>query len=472
VPVFGQRPALSIDLSGSRPALKVVGATNCRYAVEWVAELPSAPPWQSLCDFVLATNPCAMIDTSAPSARFYRVKLKNPSLTVTDAQVQDLCSRLSDYLAVTNKIPEALVVGGSNTNVVTVADLYALMVKWLAAYRVGNVPPATVSIAQGNRGPAAPTGIETGTIYLADILTASVQDGGYLDAHGALPNCSTAAALQYSTKAMLWLYARTINWYQDHTATMPVYASVRAVAGPDSWTAPPPPTGIRVAVFTDPDGGSTTVSCVTSTVNILSTNGGFVVSTVTGAQIRSGALDNYDVVMFPGGSGTGEANALQQSGCAKVEQFVARGGGYVGTCAGAYLPALGYNTATTWLQIVDAQIIDVDHWDRGSGVVQVHSLNTNNVILAGFGEHFNAQYFSGPLLAPGGAASLPDYEAQAVFVTDIHDNGPAGVMPGKACMTTSVYQSGRCVLFSFHPELTPGLEQMDVRAVKWAAGKL
>ena len=45
-------------------------------------------------------------------------------------------------------------------------------------------------------------------------------------------------------------------------------------------------------------------------------------------------------------------------------------------------------------------------------------------------------------------------------------------MPGTTCITTSTYQSGRCVLFSFHPELTPGLEQMPVRAVKWAAGKL
>lgn len=63
-------------------------------------------------------------------------------------------------------------------------------------------------------------------------------------------------------------------------------------------------------------------------------------------------------MMFPGGGGTTQAKSLQQAGCAQVERFVARGGGYVGTCAGAFLAARGYNTETAWLEIVNAQIID------------------------------------------------------------------------------------------------------------------
>lgn len=92
--------------------------------------------------------------------------------------------------------------------------------------------------------------------------------------------------------------------------------------------------------------------------------------------------------------------------------------------------------------------------------------------MAGFPEYLWVHYFNGPLLAPGPSANPPPYEAEAVFVSDIHAHAPAGVMPGTTCITSSTYQSGRCVLFSFHPELTPGLEQMPVRAVKWAAGKL
>jgi hypothetical protein len=229
---------------------------------------------------------------------------------------------------------------------------------------------------------------------------------------------------------------------------------------------------LRVAIFSDPTGGSTDADCIQATVSILSTNSGFAPSTISAASIRTGGLAAYDVVMFPGGGGTAQATALQQTGCAAVEQFVANGGGYVGTCAGAYLAALGYNPQTSWLQIVDAQIIDVTHWNRGVGFAQVHIVCTNNPILAGFSEYITARYVNGPLLGPGNSPNLPDYEEDAVYVTDIHDNGPAGIMPGTTCMTCSTYQWGRCVLFSFHPELTPGLEQLDARAVKWCAGQL
>ncbi len=231
-------------------------------------------------------------------------------------------------------------------------------------------------------------------------------------------------------------------------------------------------TPLKVAIFSDSASGSTDAGCVDATLSILTTNSGFAPSTISAAAIRAGGLAAFDVVMFPGGGGTAQANALQQAGCAAVERFVAAGGGYVGTCAGAYLAALGYNSATAWLQLVDAQIIDVAHWDRGVAQVQVHLVNTNTPILRGFPEYITARYVNGPLLGPGNTPGLPDYEQDGVYVTDVHDNGPVGVMPGTTCMTTSTYQMGRCVLFSFHPELTPGLEQLDVRAVKWCAGQL
>jgi hippurate hydrolase len=228
---------------------------------------------------------------------------------------------------------------------------------------------------------------------------------------------------------------------------------------------------LRVAVFSDQEGGSTSVNCIKSTLRILSTNAGFHATTISPAAIRAGGLDDYDVVMFPGGSGAGQARALQKNGCAKVERFVARGGGFVGTCAGAYLAALGYSTETSWLELVNARAVDVEHWKRGGGSVQIKIVNISNLMLAGVSNTFSAQFFNGPLFVPGGSTNLPPYEQEAIYLSDIHSNAPAGVMPGTTCMTASRYQSGRCVLFSFHPELTPGLEPMEVRAVNWAAGQ-
>jgi len=47
--------------------------------------------------------------------------------------------------------------------------------------------------------------------------------------------------------------------------------------------------------------------------------------------------DNFDVVVFPGGYSSQQASGLGQQGLAAVKTFVSSGGGYIGTCAGAFL---------------------------------------------------------------------------------------------------------------------------------------
>ena len=187
------------------------------------------------------------------------------------------------------------------------------------------------------------------------------------------------------------LYLAPLTWN-------PSDAPAKPAAGSDAGTQSTASQGLKVAVFTDPDGGATAPNCVAATVSILSTNG-FEVTKISPAAIRAEGLKGYAVVMFPGGGGTTQAKSLQQAGCAQVERFVARGGGYVGTCAGAFLAGRGYNTETSWLEIVNAQMLDLAHWARGSGQARIHIINPTNAILAGFPE-----YSIGPLLqwaAPG-----------------------------------------------------------------------
>jgi len=47
--------------------------------------------------------------------------------------------------------------------------------------------------------------------------------------------------------------------------------------------------------------------------------------------------DAFDVVFFPGGSGKREFAGIGDDGVAAVRAFVSSGGGYIGTCAGAFL---------------------------------------------------------------------------------------------------------------------------------------
>ena len=58
-------------------------------------------------------------------------------------------------------------------------------------------------------------------------------------------------------------------------------------------------------------------------------------------DIRAGKLTGFDVVMFTGGSGSKQAEAIGEDGRAKVKEFVEAGGGYIGICAGAYLACSG-----------------------------------------------------------------------------------------------------------------------------------
>ena len=44
-----------------------------------------------------------------------------------------------------------------------------------------------------------------------------------------------------------------------------------------------------------------------------------------------------DVVVFPGGSGNGQAKAIGLAGLEALRKFVQAGGGYIGTCGGAFL---------------------------------------------------------------------------------------------------------------------------------------
>ena len=55
---------------------------------------------------------------------------------------------------------------------------------------------------------------------------------------------------------------------------------------------------------------------------------------VKGQDIRNGCLENYDILVCPGGSGS-PFEDLGLSGIENIRDFVNRGGGYYGTCAGA-----------------------------------------------------------------------------------------------------------------------------------------
>lgn len=221
---------------------------------------------------------------------------------------------------------------------------------------------------------------------------------------------------------------------------------------------------IRVAILETTD-GSTVEECVDRSVEILSVEPDIHVSRISPEQILEGYLNLYDVLILPGGTATGERNALGKSGVRGIEKRVAQGMGYIGVCAGAYVPAIGWNEKMQDIELLNARLYALDNWERGKQDVLCEARLADDQWIP-----FTIHFENGPLFFPGEDPYLPNYTSLARYLTDLHAPGkPAGEMVGRDAIVAARYGKGQVLLFSPHPELTPGLGWMLVEAVRWTS---
>jgi hypothetical protein len=189
---------------------------------------------------------------------------------------------------------------------------------------------------------------------------------------------------------------------------------------------------------------------------------------VCGEDIRGGALDQFNVLAVPGGSGSKEAASIGEDGRAHIRKFVEDGGGYIGICAGAYLATSGFSWG---LKILDAKTAS-PKWERGVGIVKLELTDRGREILGGRAGEFDCKYANGPILCPAGVESLPDYEPLAFFRTEMAKNGtPVGLMVNSPAIVAGLCGKGRVIAISPHPEQTPGLDEFIPHAVAWVANR-
>jgi hypothetical protein len=204
---------------------------------------------------------------------------------------------------------------------------------------------------------------------------------------------------------------------------------------------------LRVAVYNDVGGGDR------GTTNMelsLSDQDKYDVIRVDASDIRDGILNKVDVLIQPGGSGSKQGKQLEESGRDSIREFIKRGGGYLGVCAGAYLSTSFYDWS---LNILNAMVIDREHWARGSGDVVLNftedgkkffNLNVDTVVV---------QYNQGPLLSPYIMDDITPYKELATFKTEIAENdAPPGVMLGTTAIALGVYGNGKVISISPHFE--------------------
>jgi len=222
---------------------------------------------------------------------------------------------------------------------------------------------------------------------------------------------------------------------------------------------------IRVAVYA----GDGTGPSLEATFKALAGHAEVDVHEIKAEAIREGRLSRSDVLVVPGGSGGREGKGLGEKGREQIKEFIHKGGGYVGICAGAYLATCDYPWS---LHVLNARVVDREHWARGNGEVEITVSARGREVLGTRHETVSIHYAQGPLLAPGHHKELPGYETLATFRTQIAKNGaPKGVMPGTTAVAAGAFGKGRVLCFSPHPEETRGQHSLLLHGIAWAAGR-
>lgn len=222
---------------------------------------------------------------------------------------------------------------------------------------------------------------------------------------------------------------------------------------------------IKVGIYSGPGAPKSSVDAV---VNVLEPFPEVTAVILTGEDVGVLNLSSYDVLVFPGGSGSSQSKGIGEAGLKNVREFVNKGGGYVGICAGAYLACSNFSWG---LGILNAGTVS-SKWRRGQAILDLQLTDDGKPLLGDVKDAFKVRYHNGPILKPWTRTDIPPYTTLALFRTEVAENGsPAGVQINSPSHAIATFGEGRVFVSSPHPEGTPGLENFIPRGIFWAAGE-
>lgn len=190
-------------------------------------------------------------------------------------------------------------------------------------------------------------------------------------------------------------------------------------------------------------------------------------------DIKPEILEQFDVLVFPGGSGSKQAKAIGEQGREHIRQFAKKGGGVVGICAGAYLCSSHYDWS---LDLVNAAVFNKtvevpgkgkkSVWFRGPATDVDVEINEKGKQAVGLGGLHSIRYQNGPILSAGDHKSLPKYEVLAHFRSEngIYEQQKNTMIDAPAIVFAE-YGKGRVIAISPHFESTRGKESVVLKAI-------
>ena len=227
---------------------------------------------------------------------------------------------------------------------------------------------------------------------------------------------------------------------------------------------------IHVGVF-DKNGDSP--DCITDALEALRIDSGIEARTISAADIMSGAADDIDVFLFPGGSGRSETGSLGLLGQQKIIDKVKKEGkGVVGICAGAYI--LSETPGYPSLGLSAAQAIDIEHDHRGHGLVKFSLTEEGKKIFPELKDSaiYYSLYYEGPVLTPA-KGSKYSYTQLATMQSDVHTvaGTPANMTNNRPFVIITNVEKGKTASVVGHPEATQGMRWMIPRLVRVVANR-
>jgi len=243
----------------------------------------------------------------------------------------------------------------------------------------------------------------------------------------------------------------------------------------DVLTPPRPRETTFVALY---DGPGTSAGSVGRLGGIVDRAAGMVLHHLGPADVRPAVLEQFDVIVFPGGSGSKQARAIGPEGRKHVRSFVRQGGGYLGICAGAYLCSAHYSWS---LGLIDTAVFTGSReieglgskpmWYRGGpAMVKMQLTEQGKDLFPDVPEHVEVKYQNGPIVSPKQQPGLSPYTPLAYFRSEnVLYEPQRGTMVDTPAIVAGRFHQGRVISISPHPEAVQALQSIITESIRWLA---
>ena len=168
------------------------------------------------------------------------------------------------------------------------------------------------------------------------------------------------------------------------------------------------------------------------------------------ADVQSGKLAGYDVLVMPGGSGYDRYTQLREEGFEKIRKYIREGGRYYGICAGI---ALALNDPKR-LRLIPYTREKTPPRGGFSAAVKLNARAEELLGIPAGTRYF--RYHDGPLPAKGDPVPDSEYEVLATFSSEVMQKGRAvSPMYGMPAVIYGRYGKGKVLVSVMHPEYYP-----------------